>query len=53
MGFKKIGDQVNIETDMIGKYVEGFVQHFANRYTETKDTTSSINETLLTKAGFM
>jgi riboflavin synthase len=53
MGFKKIGDQVNIETDMIGKYVEGFVQHFANRYTETKDTTSSINETLLTKTGFM
>jgi riboflavin synthase len=53
MGFKKIGDPVNIETDMIGKYVERFTQHFANRYTETKDTTSSIDETLLTKTGFM
>ncbi|MEE9567528.1 MAG: riboflavin synthase, partial [Desulfobacteria bacterium] len=53
MGFKKIGDPVNIETDMIGKYVERFTQHFANRYTETKDTASSIDETLLTKTGFM
>ena len=53
MGFKKMGDPVNIETDMIGKYVERFAQHFANRCTETKDTTSSIDETLLTKTGFM
>ncbi len=53
MGFKKVGDPVNIETDMIGKYVERFTQHFANRYTETGDTTSSIDETLLTKTGFL
>jgi riboflavin synthase len=26
LGFKKIGDSVNIETDIIGKYVERFVQ---------------------------
>ena len=25
IGFKKVGDVVNIETDMIGKYVERFV----------------------------
>ena len=53
MGFKKVGDPVNIETDMIGKYVERFTQHFANGHTETKDTTSSIDEILLTKTGFM
>ena len=53
MGFKKVGDPVNIETDMIAKYVERFTQPFANGYTDTKDTTSSIDETLLTKTGFM
>jgi riboflavin synthase len=53
MGFKKVGDTVNIETDMIGKYVERFTQHFANQYTEAGATTSSIDETLLTKTGFM
>ncbi len=53
MGFKKVGDPVNIETDMIGKYVERFTQHFANGHTETKATTSSIDETLLTKTGFV
>jgi riboflavin synthase len=27
LGFKKAGDAVNIETDIIGKYVERFLQH--------------------------
>jgi riboflavin synthase len=53
MGFKKVGDSVNIETDIIGKYVERFTRHFSNQYTETENKASSINETLLTKAGFM
>ncbi len=53
MGFKKVGDVVNIETDMIGKYVERFTQHFANGYTRTENTISSIDETLLTKTGFL
>jgi riboflavin synthase len=53
MGFKKVGDPVNVETDIIGKYVERFTQHSANGYSQTEDTTSSIDETLLTKAGFM
>jgi len=26
LGFKKVGDEVNIETDIIGKYVERFLQ---------------------------
>ncbi len=53
MGFKKVGDSVNIETDIIGKYVERFTQHFANQYTGTENKASPIDETLLTKAGFM
>ncbi len=53
MGFKKVGDSVNIETDIIGKYVERFTRHFANQYTEKENKASPIDETLLTKAGFM
>ena len=53
MGFKKVGDPVNVETDMIAKYVERFTRHFASGYAETENTTSSIDETLLTKTGFM
>lgn len=53
MGFKKVGDSVNIETDIIGKYVERFTRHSANQYTETENKASPIDETLLTKAGFM
>lgn len=53
MGFKKVGDSVNIETDIIGKYLERFTQHSANTSTEAEDTTSSVDKTLLAKAGFM
>ena len=53
MGFKKVGDSVNIETDILGKYVERFTRHFANQYTETENKASPIDEALLTKAGFM
>jgi len=50
MGFKKVGDPVNIETDMIGKYVERFTKHFDTRH---KNEESSIDEIMLTKTGFM
>jgi riboflavin synthase len=53
MGFKKVGDQVNIETDIIGKYVERFTRHSADTSTKTEDITSSVDETVLTKAGFI
>jgi riboflavin synthase len=53
MGFKKVGDRVNIETDIIGKYVERFTRRSADTSTKREDTTSSVDETLLTKAGFM
>ena len=53
MGFKKVGDSVNIETDIMGKYVESFTRHFANQHTEKEKKKSPVDETLLTKAGFM
>ena len=28
LGFKKIGDTVNLEADMIGKYVEAFARSY-------------------------
>ncbi|QTA86400.1 riboflavin synthase [Desulfonema magnum] len=47
IGFKKIGDPVNIETDMIGKYVEQFV-------TGKKETgQSSVDMAFLAKNGFL
>jgi riboflavin synthase len=47
IGLKKIGDTVNIETDMIGKYVERFV-------TGKKETEkSSIDMEFLAKTGFL
>jgi riboflavin synthase len=53
MGFKKVGDSVNIEADIIGKYVERFTRHSADKSTKTEGATSAVDETLLTKAGFM
>jgi riboflavin synthase len=53
MGFTEAGDPVNIETDMIGKYVESFTRPFSEIETRAKDTGSSIDEKLLSKTGFM
>lgn len=53
MGFRQVGDLVNIETDMIGKYVERFTEYFAKKSTKGKNTVSSVDEALLEKAGFM
>lgn len=51
IGLKRVGDPVNIETDVTGKYIERFARHFAEG--ENKDLYSSIDETLLTRTGFM
>ena len=52
IGFKNIGALVNIETDMIGKYVERFVT--AKRHADNNDTDeSSINMQFLAKTGFI
>jgi riboflavin synthase len=53
MGFKEVGDPVNIETDMIGKYVESFTRPFSEGEAPAKDAGSSIDKNLLTKTGFM
>jgi riboflavin synthase len=52
IGFKKAGDLVNIETDMIGKYVERFVG--GKRHDEKKkETGSSLDMEFLVKSGFV
>jgi riboflavin synthase len=47
---KKTGDLVNIETDMIGKYVEKFLK--AENHSQEKERSSRINEDMLRKYGF-
>jgi len=53
IGFKNIGDLVNIETDMIGKYIEKFIakEHYDNKNKNTGKT--SIDMQLLAKTGFL
>lgn len=46
LGFKKAGRKVNIETDMLGKWVKRIL-------TVNESTTSGITEDLLKKKGFM
>jgi riboflavin synthase len=50
IGLKKIGDHVNIETDMIGKYVERFVR---SNEEEQKAKKSSIDKQFLAESGFL
>ncbi|HSQ85762.1 MAG TPA: riboflavin synthase [Desulfobacterales bacterium] len=52
IGFKKAGDLVNIETDMIGKYVERFVggKHHDEK---KKGTGSPLDMEFLAKSGFI
>ena len=47
---KKVGDSVNIETDVIGKYVEKFL--FKDKMSEQRKERSEINEDMLRKFGF-
>ena len=51
IGLKKIGDHVNIETDMIGKYVERFI--ITDDYEKEKARKSSIDQQFLAKSGFL
>jgi len=53
IGFKNVGAVVNIETDMIGKYVERFMT--GSRHTESNKETgeSSIDKEFLAKTGFI
>ena len=53
IGFKKNGDLVNIETDMIGKYVERFITKRIDSEGEKETVPSSINMQFLGKTGFL
>jgi riboflavin synthase len=51
IGFKQTGDFVNIETDMIGKYVRKFLTHTTTGVPETAHT--DISMALLAQNGFL
>ena len=51
IGFKAVGEQVNIETDMIGKYVERFLR--ADKAKETETNGGGVDMALLAKSGFL
>ncbi len=53
IGFKNKGDRVNIETDMIGKYVERFISGSTGRSKENLSKQGSIDHAYLVKAGFI
>ncbi|MDO5307718.1 MAG: riboflavin synthase, partial [bacterium] len=49
LGFKDVGDSVNLETDIIGKYVERMLD-FAN---EKKQDKPLLDKNILLENGFM
>ena len=53
LGFKKISDSVNIETDMIGKYVKRFVTQLQSNGTNKETGKSSVDMQFLAKTGFI
>ena len=53
LGFRQVGDLVNIETDMVGKYIERFTQHLGPEASKGSGRVSSVDEALLEKTGFM
>jgi riboflavin synthase len=53
LGRKRIGDPVNIETDMIGKYVERFLNHPGGDAASARDNTAGIDRSFLAKHGYL
>ncbi|MFH1581500.1 MAG: riboflavin synthase [Pseudomonadota bacterium] len=53
MGIKKTGDHVNIETDMIGKYIENFIAKKPANNIKKKTGQPSVDMQFLTKTGFL
>ncbi|MBG0763932.1 MAG: riboflavin synthase [Tissierellales bacterium] len=47
---KKIGDEVNLECDMVGKYIEKFMKFEENK---SEESNSNLNEDFLRQNGFM
>lgn len=53
IGMKQIGDPVNIETDLIGKYVECFVRDASVPKSKKTGESSGIDMEFLAKSGFL
>jgi riboflavin synthase len=53
VSFKNMGDRVNIETDMIGKYVERFVSRGSHSENKDSKQRSAISQELLANTGFI
>jgi riboflavin synthase len=53
IGFKKVGDYVNIETDMIGKYVENFIAEKSVNAIKKETGQQSFDMQFLAKTGFI
>jgi riboflavin synthase len=53
ISIKRLGDPVNIETDMIGKYVERFMTHPRSGESEAMSAKSGIDMDFLAKTGFI
>ena len=53
VGFKKIGETVNIETDIIGKYVERFIQKNSTGIESSESKKTEIDMEFLSKTGFL
>lgn len=53
ISMKRVGDAVNIEVDMIGKYVERFLLWPGSDRAQTKKTAGGIDAAFLAKSGFI
>ncbi|MBW2568290.1 MAG: riboflavin synthase [Deltaproteobacteria bacterium] len=53
IGFKKVGDYVNIETDLIGKYIENIIAEKSVNDIKKETKQPSIDMQLLAKTGFI
>ena len=53
IGLKKTGEKVNIETDLIGKYVEKFITGYKSRSADKGKADSGVDMNLLAKTGFL
>jgi riboflavin synthase len=53
IGFKQPGERVNLEVDMIGKYVERFVAAMRSPKNEKGDDPAALNRDFLARHGFL
>lgn len=49
---KAIGDQVNVEVDVLGKYVERLISHQSNNYSSDSSSTSNVSADFLKDNGY-